>query len=315
MSVDERPHYTEPMSFEIKGTNRIDPTYSYHSQSQINVDSTSGKVFIQREYIQLRDYASATGSIELVRDAWGKKTPAAAETSEFEPFPLLDDESMLTPVRSAFVSWQFLSMNPLIMGDPVPQKRTGGPVRLARDGSNIADYLREIHELDPWAYRGILDAVKFVLPYAADLQPVLTSELGRNVYLELTEGDFKIPGWLLSTGTLRVVALLALFRHPNPPPLIVIEEIENGLDPRTVGLLVEEIRSAIEWGSSQVIVTTHSPYLLDLLALSHIITVERINDETTFTRPADRLALTEWAKRFSPGQLYTMGVLNQRDGK
>jgi len=44
----------------------------------------------------------------------------------------------------------------------------------------------------------------------------------------MTEGDFKIPDWLLSSGTLRILALLALFRHPTPPPLIVIEEIENG---------------------------------------------------------------------------------------
>ena len=61
------------------------------------------------------------------------------------------------------------------------------------------------------------------------------------MHLEMTEADFKVMGWLLSTGTLRVLALLALFRHPEPPPLIVIEEIENGLDPRTIHLIVEEI--------------------------------------------------------------------------
>ena len=50
-----------------------------------------------------------------------------------------------------------------------------------------------------------------------------------------------VPGWLLSTGTLRILALLACLRHPDPPPLLVVEEIENGLDPRTIHLLVEEI--------------------------------------------------------------------------
>ena len=44
--------------------------------------------------------------------------------------------------------------------------------------------------------------------------------------------NFEVPGWLLSTGTLRIVALLACLRHPKPPPLLVVEEIENGLDPR-----------------------------------------------------------------------------------
>jgi len=34
-----------------------------------------------------------------------------------------------------------------------------------------------------------------VLPFAADVQPAVTSELERTVYLQLTEGDFKVPGW------------------------------------------------------------------------------------------------------------------------
>src|SRR5436853_1400735 len=121
-----------------------------------------------------------------------------------------------------------------------------------------------------------------IVPHSQDLQIAFTSELGRTVYLQLTEGDFKVPGWLLSTGTLRIVALLALLRHPTPPPLIIIEEVENGLDPRTLHLLVEEMRTAIESGKTQVMLTTHSPYLLDLLDLSHIVLVDRANGEPTF---------------------------------
>ena len=74
--------------------------------------------------------------------------------------------------------------------------------------------------------------MRFVLPYAIDVQPSLTSELGREFYLKMKERDFEVPGWLLSTGTLRVLALLAVLRHPSPPPLVVVEEIENGLDLR-----------------------------------------------------------------------------------
>jgi predicted ATP-dependent endonuclease of OLD family len=77
-------------------------------------------------------------------------------------------------------------------------------------------------------------------------------------------------------------------------------------------LLVEEIRAAITARTTQVIVTTHSPYLLDLLDLSHIIVTERINGEPTFVRPAED-NLQEWAKSFSPGRLYTMGRLTRGD--
>jgi predicted ATP-dependent endonuclease of OLD family len=94
--------------------------------------------------------------------------------------------------------------------------------------------------------------------------------------------------------------------------LIVIEEIENGLDPRTVNLIIEEIRNAVESGRTQLILTTHSPYLLDLLSLSQIVFVERVDERPTFKRPADKASLQEWAKKFAPGRLYTMGLLGGR---
>lgn len=44
-----------------------------------------------------------------------------------------------------------------------------------------------------------------------------------------------------------------------PPEILCIEEIENGLDPRAIGLLVEEIRYAIKEEERQLLATTHSP--------------------------------------------------------
>jgi len=151
----------------------------------------------------------------------------------------------------------------------------------------------------------------YVLPYAKDIQPSLTSsEIERKAWLQLTEADFKVPGWMLSTGTLRLLALLALLRHPKPPSLIVVEEIENGLDPRSIHLLVEEIRNAVLDGATQVILTTHSPYLLDLLTLEHLVLVERdAKGQPRFLRPADNENLQRWATDFAPGKLYTMGNL------
>jgi predicted ATPase len=76
---------------------------------------------------------------------------------------------------------------------------------------------------------------------------------------------------------------------------------------------VEEIRNVVEAGTSQVIITTHSPYLLDLLTLSQIVLVER--DDTgqpVFSRPSDQESVQEWTKNFGSGKLYTMGRLSQK---
>jgi len=212
--------------------------------------------------------------------------------------------------------WQFMTLQPERMGLPVPQQRTGGRVRLAKDGSNIADYLLDIQRLDEQlkthAMEGIVRAMGYVLPYARDLQAALTSELERKAYLQLTEGSFKLPGWMLSTGTLRVLALLATLRHPEPPPLLLVEEIENGLDPRSIHLLVEEIRTAVLSGVTQVVLTTHSPYLLDLLKLDQLVLVARNEQgEPRFHRPGDNASLAEWSKEFAPGRLYTMGSFHE----
>jgi len=231
-----------------------------------------------------------------------------------------DGRSMLSATLMNYVEearhildWQFLTLAPDRMGLPVPQQRTGGGVRLARDGSNVADFLLDLRKQDQNAFDGIVETMAFVLPYAKDIQPSLTSsEIERKAWLQLTEADFKVPGWMLSTGTLRLLALLALLRHPSPPPLIVVEEIENGLDPRSIHLIVEEIRNAVLDGVTQVIVTTHSPYLLDLLTLEHLVLVERDSKgHPRFLRPADNENLQRWAADFAPGKLYTMGSLGE----
>jgi len=214
-------------------------------------------------------------------------------------------------VADDVLAWQFLTLSPERMGLPVPQQRTKGHVRLANDGSNVADFLLDLRRQSPNAFDGIVETMAYVLPYAKDIQPTLTSsEIERKAWLQLSEDTFKVPGWMLSTGTLRMLALLALLRHPTPPPLIVIEEIENGLDPRSIHLIVEEIRNAVLAGTTQVIITTHSPYLLDLLTLEHLVVVERdAQGHPRFIRPADHGNLRKWAEEFAPGKLYTMGSL------
>ena len=210
--------------------------------------------------------------------------------------------------------WQFLNLEPRGMLDPKPETRTGRDIRLSKDASNIAQYLQSIDDEDPTVLEAIAETLKAMLPFATDLRPDITRELQRTVYVRLYEAglakDQILPGWLLSQGTLRIVALLAVLRHPKPPAVVFIEELENGLDPRTIHLVIEEIRSFLQSGG-QVVATTHSPYLLDLLDLSQIVVVERNKTGApTFNRPSKQ-KLKGWTEKFAPGRLYTMGNLTE----
>jgi len=300
---DAQEYHSNRIFFYCRGTDSY--LKPFIVKSKINHTSNFDEVYIEREDGKIDN------DLIIEREYDGSYRYKNREISTQER--KLDDinfsvfkERLFDPIAK----WQFLRLNPKEMGYPKPQKRTSGKVWLEKGGANIAQYLMSIRALSQSAFDGIIETLQFILPYAGDLQPTLTSELERNVYLQLTESDFKVPGWLLSTGTLRLVALLALLRHPTPPPLIVVEEIENGLDPRSIHLLVEEIRNAVLDGTTQVILTTHSPYLLDLLTLEHLVLVERdAKGQPRFFRPADNENLQRWATKFAPGKLYTMGNL------
>lgn len=292
-----------PMSFDLRiGASERKST---HVEMAVNNDAAANRMFIEREKAT---HANGWFVEKALDRADGAEEPGRSILGR--------GGAGHRAVRNHVRAWQFLTLQPDRMGLPVPQQRTGGRVRLAKDGSNIADYLLDIQRLDEEhktsALEGIVRTMEYVLPYARDLQAALTSELERKAYLQLTEGSFKVPGWMLSTGTLRVLALLATLRHPQPPPLVLVEEIENGLDPRSIHLLVEEFRTAVLTGVTQVVLTTHSPYLLDLLKLDQLVLVTRDDaGEPRFHRPASDEGLQHWAREFAPGRLYTMGTLHE----
>jgi predicted ATPase len=316
-SVD-RPYEINPFSLKL--------SYKDYSLSISITQSPNGEVFISEEDLTIPQVICFTREID------GKVYRQYFNEGKIDDWKIwerdaLDTQGMLNirsvqerlqaidklTIYTEITEWQFVNFNPAIMGNPIPPRLSADRVKLAPNASNLGHYLLDLYKLDIDAFNGLVETLQYVLPYAKDLQVQATSpaELERRIYLKMTEGNFQVPGWLLSTGTLRVVAILALLRHPFPPPLIIIEELENGLDPRTINLLVEEIRQAIESGKTQVIITTHSPYLLDLLHLSQIVIVERNEQgEPIFSRPADKPTLEQWSKQFTPGQLYTMGQLN-----
>jgi len=277
---------------------------------EVNTDKESNRVYFSR-------YETAT------RDQAGEKVKIRNSNEEVSM-----SERIVDPALTQFVqNWLFLDLTPGSMLYPRLRgftnmvtayleaiRSTASRGQLLKDGSNIADFLLDFAERDPSGFAGLVDTIKTVLPYAEDLRGSITSELERSSYLALKEAGIneRIYGWLLSQGTLRITALLAVLRHPIPPSVIFIEELENGLDPRTIHLVVEEIRQFVENGRGQVVITTHSPYLLDLLHISQIVVVERDRKGSpTFRRPATDAALKEWAKDFAPGQLYTMGKLTR----
>lgn len=211
-------------------------------------------------------------------------------------------------------NWQFLYLNAHEMGKPVVQNRLSKEIRLNYDGRNIAEYILWIRAMGQEYMDSLVRKMVFVLPYIKQLQPNIHETFNREVELLLHESHVNskpIPGWLLSSGTLRILALLSMFDTPKKPSVLFVDEIENGLDPRTIGLLLGEIRNETTSANMQVVITTHSPYLLDLLPIESIITSEKKVDFSKFHIPASEERLKAWIDKFTPGRLYTTGKFNR----
>ncbi len=310
--------FNQPISFKIKSTSKKEKKgtrKNYIAEASLTKLSNGEKIIFLEESFTYKAERDFVYNRDCDGQLYYSDKNKAAYSDDSKHFKLAMNKSLFSDqnLPHEIAQWQFLRMNPDVMGEPFPQKRTSGFLPLNIDGSNVAEYLLSIKETSLPAYESILNTmVSTVLPYASDLQSELTSSVDRKIFLNLTEKNYKVPGWLLSTGTLRIVALLAVLRHPQPAPVVVIEELENGLDPRTINLVVNEIRLFTKKTGSQVIFTTHSPYLLDLMNLKEIVFVEKVDGNVKFSKPSDNEDLAIWAEKFTPGKLYTMSRLNSR---
>ncbi len=114
---------------------------------------------------------------------------------------------------------------------------------------------------------------------------------------------FPIPAWMLSEGTRRITAILALLTRAPGPTLLCIEELENGLDPWTVRALLKRLQAAAKDGT-QILLTTHSPWVLDAVPMESIILVRRRGGDTQYEHFASMPEVREFGANIPAGTRY-----------
>jgi predicted ATPase len=192
--------------------------------------------------------------------------------------------------------------------DPDPGEGTV----LQPDGSNAAAVLRRIKEYgkqDGQAYRRICRLLGKIVPGTTRVEP---KSVGRKETLEFRQNvgqkyDWRFDALNMSDGTLRALGILLAVYQPRPASLIAIEEPESTIHPAAVEVLLDILLDGVE--RSQVLITTHSPDILDNKKLheEQIVAVESTNGVAQIT------PLTETTRELIRQHLYTPGELLRQD--
>ena len=140
-------------------------------------------------------------------------------------------------------------------------------------------------------------------------EEISTRIQGGLVDLRLEEqGEISIPASRLSDGTLRWLSLLTILLHPDPPPLVCIEEPELGLHPDIMRPLARLLLNAAD--RMQLFVTTHSDALVDELSQTpNAVIVCEKHDGSSVLKRLDADELSKWLKRYTLGQLWRTGEI------
>jgi predicted ATPase len=170
------------------------------------------------------------------------------------------------PVYDALSRMGFYNLNPDRIREIQPPD--AGEI-LSRDGSNLPSVLRELTRHDPERKRRVEEYLRKVVPGVDGVDfkiigPKETLEFRQQV--AGSKEPWRFPVANMSDGTLRALGVLVcLFQSGNGSgtriPLVGIEEPEVALHPAAVGILLDSLRMASR--STQVLVTSHSPDLLD----------------------------------------------------
>jgi len=167
---------------------------------------------------------------------------------------------------------------------------------VAEDGALTAVVLAALKLADDDAFNRIEGAMRRVVPslQRVRLKPATLQHpsnpnpvTGSKLYFDF-QGAKGVPAHHASQGTLVALALLTVLYGPDRPSVILLDDFDHALHPRAQMEIVRMIKELLELDGlqdTQIIATTHSPYVLDEVSPANVIAFALRDDGTVASKP------------------------------
>jgi predicted ATPase len=174
------------------------------------------------------------------------------------------------------------------------------------DGSNLPWVVAEL-EKKPELLRQWVAHLQAAFPDLVNIHTIERPE-DKHRYLMIDyRGGTRIPSWMASDGTLRMLALTLPAYLQELTGVYLIEEPENGIHPRAIETMFQSLSSVY---NAQMLRATHSPVILSMAEPEQVLCFAKTEEGATdIVRGTEHPALQAWRGETTLGVLFAAGVL------
>lgn len=255
------------------------------------------------------------GAFFAAREAW-KNFPRRTREAQVEGWK--NDKSREWARSPSFLAHIFEAVSSWVVyhfhdtSTLAPMRRDGAiedTRELRPNADNLAAFLRGLRDQHPARYQRIRETVQSIAPFFDDflLEPRKRGD-AEHVRLDWRQrgSTFPFQPWHLSDGTIRFIALMTALLQPSPPSTLVVDEPELGLHPTALRVLAAVMHEAS--ATTQLVVSTQSPLLVDHFEADDVVVVRRSGAESLFERQS-AADLERWLEQYTLGELMQKNVV------
>lgn len=188
------------------------------------------------------------------------------------------------------------------------QKSKEARIYVNSEGNNIPTVSNQLMKKQSW--NEIISTMTSISPYFAGVSHKRLR--GGKEYIAFNEifNGREIESWESSDGTLRAFAILVAIEAHDAGSTVLVEEPEHGLHPWAIPYLIRHIKASISKKNIQILITTHSPQVLENIDASELLIVDRNMETGTTFKTIEQVTGISDPHMDEIGTLWVRGMLN-----